>query len=112
MKEEQQRLLKYIGEIFERKRVEMIKAGEVSNKADTDSVDIYAGLKHDILKAGKKIRRIREDKKMTVASIAALTGLTENYIQEIELGMADPYMTEMFEITRALNIEFSSLFEH
>ena len=111
MKEEQQRLLKYIGEIFARKRVEKMNAGEISDKADNNSTDTYAGLNHDIVKAGKKIRKIREGKKMSVATVASLTGLTEIYIQEIELGIVDPYMTEMYEITKVLDIDLASLFE-
>ena len=76
------------------------------------STDLYADFKEDIINAGKKIRHIREGKKISVAELAVLTGLTDSYIREIEVGVADPYMTEIYEITKALDIELSSLFEH
>ncbi|MES2620524.1 MAG: helix-turn-helix transcriptional regulator [Bacteroidota bacterium] len=112
MKEEQERLLKYIGEIFEKKRIEKRKVRKDSNDEDKLAAGLYAGFKDDLINAGKRIQKVRESKNMSLAKLAGLTGLTSNYIQEIEIGIADPYMTEMYEITRALEIELSSLFEH
>ena len=112
MKQEQERLLKYIGEIFERKRLEKRKARKDSGEESHLTEGLYAGFKDDIIKAGSRIQKIRESKNMSVAELASKTGLTVNYIQEIEFGIADPYMTEMYEITKALDIELSSLFEH
>jgi len=112
VKEEQERLLKYIGEIFEKKRIEKRKEHKGSGDDKKLAADLYAGFKDDIVKAGRRIQKVRESKNMSVAKLAALTGLTANYIQEIEIGIADPYMTEMYEITKALEIELSSLFEH
>lgn len=99
MKEEQERLLKYIGEIYAKRRVEK-KAGK----------DITGPEQDDIIEAGKKIRKVREKKGMSVEELAELTGLTPTYISGIEVGEADPYMTEIYEITKALGVELSDLF--
>ena len=102
MKEEQERLLKYIGEIFERRRVEK-KQGKYTHISEHEH--------DDIVKAGKKIRKVREQKKMSVEELASLSGLTSSYISHIEIGEADPYMTEIYDITKALGIELSYLFD-
>jgi ribosome-binding protein aMBF1 (putative translation factor) len=102
MKDEQERILRYIGELYGRRRMEK-QQGKVT--ADT-------GPEHDdIVKAGRRIRKIREQQKMDLEQLGRLTGLTPNYIAAIEIGEADPYMTEIYEITKALGIELSSLFD-
>jgi len=102
MKEEQERLLKYIGDLYEKRRVEK-KSGTHVENSEPD---------HDhIVLAGKKIRKAREKKKMTVEELAALTDLLPSYISEIEFGEADPYMTEIQSISKALDVELSYLFE-
>ncbi len=100
MKEEQERLLKYIGEIYAKRRV-VKKEGKVLTGPEHD----------DIIRAGKNIRRIREKKGMSIEQLASLTDLTPSYISGIEVGEADPYMTEIYEITKALEVELSSLFD-
>jgi transcriptional regulator with XRE-family HTH domain len=65
----------------------------------------------DIVKAGKRLRKLRENKGISTEQLAVLTGLTPSYISGIEFGEADPYMTEIYEITKALGIELSSLFD-
>lgn len=100
MKEEQEQILKYIGELYAKRRVEK-KAGK----------DITGPEKDDIITAGKRTRKVREKKGMSVDQLAVLTGLTPTYISGIELGESDPYMTEIYEITKALGIELSDLFD-
>lgn len=102
MKEEQERLLKYIGEIYSRRRMEKSEGKDVNNSSPEHD---------DIVKAGKAIRKIREKKGMSTEHLAVLTGLTPSYITGIEIGEADPYMTEIYEITKSLGIELSSLFD-
>ena len=102
MKEEQEQLLKYIGEIYGRRRTEKLQGKSVDNSSP----------EHDeIVKAGKNIRKIREKRGISTEQLAVLTGLTPSYITGIEIGEADPYMTEIYEITKALEIELSSLFD-
>ena len=102
MKEEQEQLLKYIGEIYGRRRMEKKEGKNTSN--DSPEHD-------DIVKAGKRLRKVREKKGVSAEQLAELTGLTPSYISGIEVGEADPYMTEIYEITKAIGIELSSLFD-
>ncbi len=104
MKEEQEKLLRYIGEIFEQRRTEKNQADKTKKFPEE--------LNHEIISAGKKIRAIREKKGMTVEELSALTNLTPLYITQIEIGEADPYMTEIYDLSKALNVEISALFKH
>jgi ribosome-binding protein aMBF1 (putative translation factor) len=102
MKEEQEKLLKYIGELFEerrlhRKKSENAKGGSLEND--------------DITEAGRRIRKARERQGMTVDELAALADLSPLYVTAIEVGEADPYMTEIQSISRVLNVELAYLFE-
>lgn len=101
MKEEQERILKYIGELYAKRRVHNNKSNSLTNTE-----------REDIVRAGKEIRKIREHKGISLAQLAQLTNLTENYITGIELGEADPYMTEIYDITKALGIQLSDLFDN
>ncbi len=101
MKEEKERILKYIGDIYDKRRLERTHAKEVSNPTPEHE---------DIIKAGKKIRSFREKKRMSLEQLAVLTGLTASYLAQIEIGEADPYMTEIYDITQALGIDLSDLF--
>lgn len=98
MKEEQERLLRYIGEIFEKRRSEKSQSHTPSNE------------EADIINACKRIRKIREHKGITVEQLSEKTGLIVPYIQQIEIGEANPYMTEIYEISKALGVEVSELF--
>ena len=102
MKDEQEQLLKYICEIYGRRRMEK-KVGKDTTNASPEH--------DDIVKAGKRLRKLRENKGISTEQLAVLTGLTPSYISGIEVGEADPYMTEIYEITKALGIELSSLFD-
>ncbi len=103
MKEEQEKLLRYIGEIFEKRRKEK-KEGESLGKFPEE-------INHAIIAAGKKIRIAREERAMSVDELSLLTGLTPLYISQIELGEADPYMTEIYDLSKALDIDLSALFQ-
>lgn len=103
MKEEQEKLLRYIGQIFEQRRKE---------KKDADRTKKFPEeLSHEIIDAGKKIRSIRERKGMSTDELSLLTNLTPLYISQIELGEADPYMTEIYDLSKALDIDLSILFD-
>ena len=68
-------------------------------------------MSHEIIDAGKKIRSIRERKGMSTDELSLLTNLTPLYISQIELGEADPYMTEIYDLSKALDIDLSILFD-
>lgn len=112
MKEEKDRLLRYIGEIYEKRRQDRIASGKEADKAVPHDEKHYDSLKESMAEAGKRIKKIRQAKKISSAKLSDMSGLTQLYIQEIEAGLADPYMTEIYDIAKALDIELSSLFEH
>ena len=101
MKEEQDQLLKYIGELYHKRRLE---------RREGKDFDITSPEHDEIVEAGKTIRKIREKKGMSIEQLAVLTDLTPSYVAGIEIGEADPYMTEIYDITKALGVELSSLF--
>lgn len=103
MKEEQEKLLRYIGEIFEQRRLE--------KRLPDTSKKFPDALNHKIISAGKRIRTIREQKGMTVEELGVLADLAPYYITEIEIGEADPYMTEIYDLSKALGVSISVLFE-
>lgn len=110
MKEEQEKLLRYIGDIFEQRRLQ--KETETGDCHQENKFQKFPeALNHKIIKAGKKIRILREKKSMSVETLAALADLTPLYVTQIEIGEADPYMMEIYDLSKALGVELSYLFE-
>lgn len=101
MKEEQEKLLKYIGDLYEQRRLEKSKSQD--RKSDAAKHD-------DITEAGKRIRKTREKKGMSIEELATQSDLLPSFISEIEIGEADPYMTEIQAIAKALDVDLSYLF--
>ena len=58
---------------------------------------------------GKKIKRVRADKNVTLERIANETGFSVDYLREIEAGLAIPPVGAILQIARALEIDSASL---
>ena len=58
---------------------------------------------------GKRIRRIRLDKKMSLDTIANETGLSKEFIKKIEAGDQRPSVGTLLQISRTLHIDSSFL---
>jgi len=58
---------------------------------------------------GKKIKRTRTGKKMSLDRVANETGFTINYLKEIEAGKAMPPVGALLQISKALEIDSGSL---
>jgi quercetin dioxygenase-like cupin family protein/DNA-binding transcriptional regulator YiaG len=58
---------------------------------------------------GERIRRMREDQKIDLDALAHKTGYAPEYLQEIEEGKAAPPVGALIQISRALQIDSSSL---
>ncbi len=59
---------------------------------------------------GKRVRELREERKMTQAKLAEQADLSTNYIGEIERGEAQATLDSLFAIMDALEINPSLLF--
>ncbi|MBT3175736.1 MAG: helix-turn-helix transcriptional regulator [Desulfobacula sp.] len=65
--------------------------------------------KKGITPIGKRIRRIRLDKKMTLDTIANETGLSKEFIKKIEAGDKRPSVGTLLQISRTLHIDSNFL---
>jgi transcriptional regulator with XRE-family HTH domain len=54
---------------------------------------------------GSKIRRLRLDAEMTQAALAERCGLFRTHVSRIECGTANPTLTAIVAIARALDVE-------
>lgn len=59
---------------------------------------------------GKKIKYIRILRKMTQERLAELTDLSANYIGQIERAERKATVDVLYKISKALKIEFSTIF--
>jgi len=58
----------------------------------------------DNLKMGKKIRHIRKKKNLSLSALASKIDKTSSYLSQVERGLAEPSITALREISRALDI--------
>jgi len=59
---------------------------------------------------GKKIKAIRKSREMTQERLAELSGLSLQYIGEIERGTRNPSLTSMESLAKALDLPIAELF--
>jgi len=59
---------------------------------------------------GKKIKSIRRARDITQEKLADLSGLSLQYIGEIERGRRNPSLTSIEQLSRALDIPMAELF--
>jgi transcriptional regulator with XRE-family HTH domain len=59
---------------------------------------------------GKKIKAIRRSREMTQERLAELSGLSLQYIGEIERGTRNPSLTSMESLATALDLPIAELF--
>ncbi|MBW1704867.1 MAG: helix-turn-helix transcriptional regulator [Deltaproteobacteria bacterium] len=58
---------------------------------------------------GKKLLKMRRDKKLTLKNLANETGMTTQYISEVEKGEVTPPVSVILQLSRALEIDSSIL---
>ncbi len=59
---------------------------------------------------GSRVRKLREQKKMSQLDLAQKAGLDLTTINEIENGSRDPMLKTIWRIARALEVKLSDLF--
>lgn len=60
---------------------------------------------------GKKVKKARTDKKITLDNLANETGFSIDYIKDIESGKATPSVGTLLQIAKALQIDSGFLFK-
>ena len=67
--------------------------------------------KNQLESVGKRIRKFRIDKSLSLENVANQTGLSVDYIKQIEAGKQIPPVGTLLQISRALQIDSGSLFK-
>ena len=60
---------------------------------------------------GQRIRSIRNSQNLTLKDISSITNLTESLISQIETDKANPSVSSLIAISKALNVHIGSLFD-
>ena len=63
------------------------------------------------LKIARKIQKLRKEKAWTVEELAEKAGLSKSSLNYIERGISDPKLSSLFNISKALGLSVSDLFE-
>jgi transcriptional regulator with XRE-family HTH domain len=58
---------------------------------------------------GERVRQLREHKRLSVAELAAKTGVKMQRIRELEAGRFDPTLDVLIALARGLEIRLSGL---
>ena len=62
-------------------------------------------------KLGKRIKKLRKGKMLTLDALAQLSGVSKGYLSRIESGQNDPSYSILLKISRAMCISASSIFD-
>ena len=57
------------------------------------------------------LREIREERKMTLDTLAKLTGMSKGHLSKIERRETEPTITSLARIALALNIDITKLYK-
>ena len=60
---------------------------------------------------GQKIREVRQGQNLTLSDVARMTGLTESLLSQIENSKANPSITTLLVISKALNTPAGTFFD-
>ena len=60
---------------------------------------------------GRNVRRLREEKKLTLDGAAALTGVSRSMLAQIEKGDVNPTISVLWKIAGGYKVSFTSLLE-
>lgn len=58
---------------------------------------------------GRKIKRLRTEKKLTLEQLATLSGVSRSMLSQIERGRTNPTLAILWTLTKSLEIEISDL---
>ena len=58
---------------------------------------------------GRRLKKLGEDRDMSRAQLAALAGITREYVRRVEGGVQDPTVGTLQKIARALKVKVADL---
>lgn len=58
------------------------------------------------------VREIRKKRRMTIEELSAISGVSRSAIILIEKGKADPKLSTVISLAKALRVELSELYDH
>ena len=61
---------------------------------------------------GRRVRQLRQERKLSQESLAFSAGLDRTYISSVEMGKRNISILNIYKIARALNIRVRELFDH
>jgi len=65
----------------------------------------------DLVKVGARLRRLRKERGWNLEDLAGRTNLSRAYLSRLESGGRQPSLSVLFELARAYDVSFTSLFE-
>ncbi len=68
-------------------------------------------MSNEISKFGKKIRKIRLEKKLSQGDIARILGVHRSYISGLERGVRNPSLATVQKVAKALKVNAKDLVE-
>lgn len=71
----------------------------------------HAGATEQLAQIGFRLRVAREERGMTISSVAEFTGLTKGFISQVERGLASASITSLAAICDALTMPMGRLFD-
>ncbi len=72
---------------------------------DTSGMEVIS-----MTEIGLKIKGIRSSRKISQRKLAALAGISNTYLSDIEVGRTNPSLKTMEKLAKALEIEIKDLF--
>ena len=76
-------------------------------------INMNEKLKQDFISLGLHIKKLREERNLTIKDLAEKTGIRVQYLQKIESGKAYGVEIEkhLYKISKALSINFIEIFK-
>jgi transcriptional regulator with XRE-family HTH domain len=63
----------------------------------------------ELIRFGEQLRHVREEQSLSIAEVAARTGMGQKRIARLEAGLSDPRYDGLFALSRGLGVAPSAL---
>jgi transcriptional regulator with XRE-family HTH domain len=63
----------------------------------------------ELARFGKRVRQVREQERVTVAELAARTGIDASQISALEAGRFNPTLDEMIDLAEGMGVQLPAL---
>lgn len=62
-----------------------------------------------LVELGKRIRKVRKSKGLTIETLSYMSGVNRNYISDLERGTRNPTITILYKLAEALETDIKNL---